>query len=77
VKEESEPKENFCEFQDKCKLSENSEVERTKLVTLTGQGSRNSDSSSKVTPLPLPYELPPQPYTSEGHPLSLSHCCAF
>lgn len=78
VKEESKPKENFWEFQDKCRLSENSEEERTKLVTLTWQGSRNPDSSSEVTQLPVPYELPPQPYTSEGHPLYLlSHCCAF
>ena len=35
-------------------------------MTLTWQGSRNSDSSSEVVPLPVPYELPPQPYTSEG-----------
>ena len=35
-------------------------------MTLTRQGSRNSGSSSEVIPLPVPYELPPQPYTSEG-----------
>ena len=78
MKSESKPKENFWEFQDKCRLSENSEEKRTKLVTLTWQGSRNPESSSEVTQLPVPYELPPQPYTSEGHPLyPLSHYCAF
>ena len=35
-------------------------------MNLTWRGSRNSDSSSDVVPLPVPYELPPQPYTSEG-----------
>ncbi|XP_059437663.1 tyrosyl-DNA phosphodiesterase 1 [Corylus avellana] len=55
--------------EDKCRLSENSEEERTKLVTLTWQGSRNPDSS-EVTQLPVPYELPPQPYTSEDIPWS-------
>ncbi|XP_023914252.1 tyrosyl-DNA phosphodiesterase 1-like isoform X1 [Quercus suber] len=56
--------------EDKCRSLENSEVRRTKLVTLTWQGSRNSDSSSDVIPLPVPYELPPQPYTSEDVPWS-------
>ncbi|KAL4628509.1 hypothetical protein ACB092_05G244300 [Castanea dentata] len=56
--------------EDKCRSLEKSELRRTKLVTLTWQGSRNLDSSSDVIPLPVPYELPPQPYTSEDVPWS-------
>lgn len=56
------------EFQHKDRSSENSEVRRTNLVTLTYQRSKNSNSSSEVIPLPVPYELPPQPYTSEDVP---------
>lgn len=56
--------------EDKCRLLDNSEVRRRKLVTLTWQGSRNSGLSSEVIPLPVPYELPPQPYTSEDVPWS-------
>lgn len=35
-------------------------------MTLNWHGNRNSDSSSEVIKLPVPYELPPQPYTTEG-----------
>ncbi|KAJ7946245.1 Tyrosyl-DNA phosphodiesterase 1 [Quillaja saponaria] len=49
---------------------ENSEMHRPKLVTLTGQRSENSNSASEVIPLPVPYELPPQPYSSEDVPWS-------
>ncbi|KAK9267484.1 hypothetical protein L1049_009910 [Liquidambar formosana] len=55
---------------DKGKLSEKSEAQRTKLVTLTWQGGRNADSSSEVIQLPVPYELPPQRYSSEDVPWS-------
>ncbi|KAI4295847.1 hypothetical protein L6164_035847 [Bauhinia variegata] len=41
---------------------------RTKLVTLTGLSSTHS--SSEVIPLPVPYELPPQPYSSQDVPWS-------
>ncbi|KAL6955677.1 tyrosyl-DNA phosphodiesterase 1 [Sarracenia purpurea var. burkii] len=51
------------------KSSKSCEVKRTKLVTLAGQGSKNTDSS-EVIPLPVPYELPPKPYSSEDIPWS-------
>ncbi|GAB2298826.1 hypothetical protein Dimus_032903 [Dionaea muscipula] len=38
---------------------------KTKLVTLTWQG--NVDSKVELVRLPLPYELPPQLYSREGH----------
>ncbi|XP_031397042.1 tyrosyl-DNA phosphodiesterase 1 isoform X1 [Punica granatum] len=50
--------------------SEESEVKRTKLVTLLGQGCEKTDLSSEVIPLPVPYELPPRPYSSEDVPWS-------
>lgn len=59
---------NSVEFQDKSGRSETSEASRTRLVTLNWQGNRNTDSSSEVIKLPVPYELPPQPYTAEGSP---------
>lgn len=42
------------------------EVKTKKLVTLSWQGSE--DSSSKVIRLPVPYELPPKPYSAEDVP---------
>ncbi|GFZ06303.1 tyrosyl-DNA phosphodiesterase-like protein [Actinidia rufa] len=54
----------------KCsKPSESSEVKRTKLVTLAWQGSKTADSS-EVIPLPVPYKLPPEPYSPEDVPWS-------
>ncbi|KAF9588080.1 hypothetical protein IFM89_007321, partial [Coptis chinensis] len=49
----------------RCLSSGNDQECRTKLVTLCYQGSLKTDSTELI-PLPLPYELPPQPYTSEG-----------
>ncbi|KAK0578297.1 hypothetical protein LWI29_008219 [Acer saccharum] len=52
-------------------LIKNPEVQKTNLVTLTWQGShRNTDESSEVISLPVPYELPPQRYSSEDVPWS-------
>ncbi|XP_044461851.1 tyrosyl-DNA phosphodiesterase 1 isoform X2 [Mangifera indica] len=49
---------------------ENTKSQKTKLVTLTLRGSRNIDESSETIPLPVPYELPPQRYSSEDVPWS-------
>ncbi|GAV73664.1 Tyr-DNA_phospho domain-containing protein [Cephalotus follicularis] len=54
---------------DKFESTENSKAAMGKLVTLTSQGSRNTDLSD-VIPLPVPYELPPQQYSSEDVPWS-------
>ncbi|CAN6690048.1 unnamed protein product [Malus baccata var. baccata] len=61
---------NGVPSKDKSGLSETSEASRTTLVTLNWQGNRNTDSSSEVIKLPVPYELPPQPYTAEDVPWS-------
>lgn len=53
---------------DNCGSLADSEELRTTLVTLKWQGT--SDSASKVIPLPVPYELPPIPYSSEDVPWS-------
>ncbi|OVA11144.1 Tyrosyl-DNA phosphodiesterase [Macleaya cordata] len=55
----------------KCGSSRNDQECRTKMVTLCWQGNRNTDLSSEVITLPVPYELPPQPYTSEGQAVVL------
>ncbi|KAJ0983151.1 hypothetical protein J5N97_011406 [Dioscorea zingiberensis] len=39
---------------------------KSKLVTLCWKGNGRTDSSTEVIQLPVPYQLPPQPYTSEG-----------
>ncbi|WJX81537.1 tyrosyl-DNA phosphodiesterase 1, variant 2 [Trifolium repens] len=54
------------------KLSkETSEMKKTKLATLTGPTRDTTHSSSEVIiQLPVPYELPPLPYTSEDVPWS-------
>ncbi|XP_050215287.1 tyrosyl-DNA phosphodiesterase 1 isoform X1 [Mercurialis annua] len=62
----SEP--TLFEFQDKCGLSEDFEAVKTQLVTLMWRGP--VDPSSEVVRLPVPYELPPQPYSSEDVPWS-------
>uniref|UniRef100_A0A1D1XM86 Tyrosyl-DNA phosphodiesterase 1 n=1 Tax=Anthurium amnicola TaxID=1678845 RepID=A0A1D1XM86_9ARAE len=49
--------------------SKNNEKHKTRLVTLCWQRNKATDSCD-VIPLPVPYELPPQPYTSEDVPWS-------
>lgn len=61
---------NGVPSEDKRGRPESSEASRTTLVTLNWHGNRNSDSSSEVIKLPVPYELPPQPYTTEDVPWS-------
>ncbi|KAH7545799.1 hypothetical protein FEM48_Zijuj01G0132100 [Ziziphus jujuba var. spinosa] len=56
--------------EDKCESSESSREGRTELVTLNWERSSNTVSSSGVITLPVPYELPPQPYSSEDIPWS-------
>lgn len=59
-----------AELQDKCgKSLDYSETKRTKLVTLAWQGNSNTDSS-EVIRLPVPYELPPKPYSAKDVPWS-------
>ncbi|KAF1002807.1 tyrosyl-DNA phosphodiesterase 1 isoform X1 [Apium graveolens] len=53
----------------KCESAKASEAEKTKLVTLSWEGNRNTESSEVIT-LPVPYELPPQRYSSEDIPWS-------
>ncbi|KAJ4976556.1 hypothetical protein NE237_001662 [Protea cynaroides] len=50
--------------------SQNAGGRKRKLGTLCWQGNENTDSSSELIPLPVPYELPPQPYSSEDVPWS-------
>ncbi|EXB31386.1 Tyrosyl-DNA phosphodiesterase 1 [Morus notabilis] len=56
--------------EDKCGSSDNSKAQKTELVTLNWQRSSNAVSLSEIVKLPLPYELPPQPYSSEDVPWS-------
>ncbi|KAG8385702.1 hypothetical protein BUALT_Bualt03G0072600 [Buddleja alternifolia] len=49
--------------------SRSSEVTKTKLVTLAWKGNRDEEES-EVIQLPLPYELPPRPYSSGDVPWS-------
>lgn len=53
-----------------CKSLNNTEVCKTKLVTLCWKGNTGIDTSSEVIRLPVPYQLPPKPYTSEDVPWS-------
>lgn len=48
---------------------EKPDVKRTKMVTLNWKGV-DPDSSSEIIRLPVPYELPPKPYSSEDIPWS-------
>ncbi|XP_057437194.1 tyrosyl-DNA phosphodiesterase 1 [Lotus japonicus] len=62
---------NVTLSEDKCPAHETSEMKKTKLVTLTGLTMETTPSSSEVIiPLPVPYELPPKPYSSEDVPWS-------
>lgn len=45
--------------------SASQEVKKTKLVTLAWQGKQDAESA-EVIKLPLPYKLPPVPYSPEG-----------
>lgn len=63
-------------FQENCGSLQNSETKRTELVTLNWQQSSGAVSSSEVIALPVPYELPPQPYSSEGE-TQLSNCISL
>ncbi|KAK9151884.1 hypothetical protein Syun_010193 [Stephania yunnanensis] len=56
--------------ENKCGSSSNGQDHRTKLVTLCWRGNNNQDLPSEVISLPVPYELPPQPYSSEDVPWS-------
>ncbi|KAK1375167.1 Tyrosyl-DNA phosphodiesterase 1 [Heracleum sosnowskyi] len=60
---------NGNQVEGKCESAKTSEMERTKLVTLSWEGNRNTESSEVIT-LPVPYELPPQRYSSEDIPWS-------
>lgn len=53
--------------EDNCSSSKGSEAKRTKLVTLLWQGNKNTESS-EVIQVPVPYELPPQRYSSDDVP---------
>jgi len=55
----------FPLIQGESKLSGNSGNIKTKLSTLCCNRNKNTQSS-EVIQLPVPYQLPPQPYTSEG-----------
>lgn len=58
------------ELQDNFPAQEVRDVKKTKLVTLSGLARETTHSSSEVIiQLPVPYQLPPLPYSSEG--------CAF
>ncbi|CAI9087769.1 OLC1v1021938C1 [Oldenlandia corymbosa var. corymbosa] len=46
------------------------EEKGTKLVTLDWRGNTAANSSTEVIQLPVPYELPPKPYTPEDVPWS-------
>ncbi|XP_062087520.1 tyrosyl-DNA phosphodiesterase 1 [Humulus lupulus] len=57
--------------ENKCESSENSKAQKAELVTLNWQRSSSPVcSSGEVIKLPVPYELPPQPYSSEDVPWS-------
>eukprot|EP00268_Persea_americana_P000181 TRINITY_DN10073_c1_g1_i1.p1 TRINITY_DN10073_c1_g1~~TRINITY_DN10073_c1_g1_i1.p1 ORF type:complete len:164 (+),score=23.10 TRINITY_DN10073_c1_g1_i1:318-809(+) len=62
--------ENVSSYKGKSGLSQNAEEHKTRLVTLCAQGHERTDPLYELIPLPVPYELPPQPYTSEDVPWS-------
>ncbi|XP_042517579.1 tyrosyl-DNA phosphodiesterase 1 isoform X3 [Macadamia integrifolia] len=59
-----------------CGSSQNAGGRKRELVTLCWRGNQSIDSSSEVIPLPVPYELPPQPYSSEDVPWSWDRRCS-
>ncbi|KAK7308146.1 hypothetical protein VNO77_41743 [Canavalia gladiata] len=62
---------NVTPSEDKCPAGETSEMKKTKLVTLIGLTRESVHTSSEVIiPLPVPYELPPLPYSSQDVPWS-------
>lgn len=61
---------NVAQSEDKIPARETSEMKKTKLVTLTGLRGRMHSSSEVIIQLPLPYELPPMPYSSQDTPWS-------
>ncbi|PIA31917.1 hypothetical protein AQUCO_04700050v1 [Aquilegia coerulea] len=60
---------DHCSFEGRRESSINTQECRTKLVTLCYQGNRKTEST-EVIPFPVPYELPPQPYSSADVPWS-------
>lgn len=62
--------ENVSSYMGKSGLSQNAEEHKARLVTLCAQGHERTDPLYELIPLPVPYELPPQPYTSEDVPWS-------
>ncbi|KAE9606436.1 putative phosphodiesterase I [Lupinus albus] len=62
---------NVTLSEDKCKREESSEMKKTKLVTLCGMGRESRDwLPEEMIPFPVPYELPPQPYSPQDVPWS-------
>ncbi|XP_011629341.1 tyrosyl-DNA phosphodiesterase 1 isoform X1 [Amborella trichopoda] len=55
---------------EKYELPSTSEEGKTKLVTLCWQANESEELSSEIVPLPVPYKLPPEPYTSKDVPWS-------
>ncbi|KAL9236902.1 hypothetical protein vseg_011516 [Gypsophila vaccaria] len=55
---------------DKKGTTSDSSVRKTKLVSLTWQGRETDDPNYELVRLPVPYELPPQLYTSQDVPWS-------
>ncbi|KAK4485110.1 hypothetical protein RD792_007720 [Penstemon davidsonii] len=56
-------------YEDKGSLARSSHVKKTKLVTLAWKGNKNEEFTEAIQ-LPVPYELPPKPYSSEDVPWS-------
>lgn len=56
------------QLQNKSRVSRPSEnlEGKTELVTLAWQENKKRESLSEVIQLPIPYELPPQPYGPQG-----------
>jgi len=56
---------HFHVLQDKTRAVDGP-VRKTKLVSLAWSGRADPDSDYEIIPLPVPYELPPQLYSSQG-----------